>query len=72
MVDKQLKAQQMQKRLFMEEKKRIKVLKFGGKSLANGEGLNQVLSIVENKVKQGDRLALVVSAVVSLVPSSSR
>lgn len=47
---------------FAPEKKRIKVLKFGGKSLANGEGLNQVLSIVENKVKQGDRLALVVSA----------
>lgn len=47
---------------FKKDKKKIKVLKFGGKSLANGEGLNQVLSIVEEKVKQGDRLALVVSA----------
>jgi homoserine O-acetyltransferase len=44
------------------EEKKLKVLKFGGKSLSNGEGLNQVLSIIENKVQQGDRLAVVVSA----------
>lgn len=44
------------------EQKKLKILKFGGKSLSNGEGLNQVLSIVEKKVNQGDRLAVVVSA----------
>ena len=42
--------------------KKLKVLKFGGKSLANGKGLNQVLSIVEKKINEGDRLAVVVSA----------
>lgn len=45
-----------------DEIKRMKVLKFGGKSLANGKGLNQVLSIVEDRVNKGDRLTLVVSA----------
>ena len=42
--------------------KKLKILKFGGKSLANGKGLHQVLSIIEEKVQQGDRLAVVVSA----------
>ena len=44
------------------ENKRMKILKFGGKSLANGEGINKVVSIIENKVNQGDRIAVVVSA----------
>lgn len=44
------------------KKRRMKVLKFGGKSLANGEGLNTVISIIENKVKQGDKITVVVSA----------
>jgi len=42
--------------------KRMKVLKFGGKSLANGEGLNRVLSIIEKKVKAGEKITVVVSA----------
>lgn len=42
--------------------KRMKVLKFGGKSLANGDGLNRVLSIIEHKVNEGERIAVVVSA----------
>ncbi|NIK92995.1 bifunctional aspartate kinase/homoserine dehydrogenase I [Mangrovimonas sp. CR14] len=42
--------------------KRLKVLKFGGKSLSNGEGLNRVLSIIESKVSDGDRIAVVASA----------
>jgi homoserine O-acetyltransferase len=42
--------------------KRIKVLKFGGKSLANGKGLARVISIIEDKVNNGDRIAVVVSA----------
>ena len=42
--------------------KRIMVLKFGGKSLANGKGLDRVVSIIEDKVNQGERIAVVVSA----------
>ena len=34
------------------KKKKMKVLKFGGKSLANGEGLEKVISIIKNKVMQ--------------------
>lgn len=44
------------------KKRRMKVLKFGGKSLANGEGLNKVISIIENKVKEGEKITVVVSA----------
>jgi homoserine O-acetyltransferase len=44
------------------KKKRMKVLKFGGKSLGNGEGLNNVISIIENKVNNGDKISVVVSA----------
>ena len=40
----------------------MKVLKFGGKSLANGEGLNKVVSIISDKVSQGEKIAVVVSA----------
>jgi homoserine O-acetyltransferase len=45
-----------------KKQKKLKVIKFGGKSLANGNGLNQVLSIIEEKSRQGERLAVVVSA----------
>ncbi|RPD97743.1 bifunctional aspartate kinase/homoserine dehydrogenase I [Aureibaculum marinum] len=44
------------------ETKRMKILKFGGKSLANGEGINKVVSIIKDKVAQGERIAVVVSA----------
>ena len=44
------------------KRRRMKVLKFGGKSLANGKGLNTVLSIIENKVNAGERISVVVSA----------
>lgn len=40
----------------------IKVLKFGGSSLGNGEGFNNVVSIIENKFKNNERIAVVVSA----------
>ncbi|OXB09016.1 bifunctional aspartate kinase/homoserine dehydrogenase I [Flavobacterium plurextorum] len=40
----------------------MKVLKFGGKSLSNGEGLNKVVSIISDKVSQGENIAVVVSA----------
>ena len=42
--------------------RKMKVLKFGGKSLANGDGLNKVISIIENKVNNGERISAVVSA----------
>ncbi len=42
--------------------KRVKVLKFGGKSLANGDGLNRVLDIITTKVKGGENIAVVLSA----------
>ena len=40
----------------------MKILKFGGKSLANGKGLETVLSIISNKVAQGQEISVVVSA----------
>lgn len=42
--------------------KKVKVLKFGGKSLANGEGLDTVLGIITDKVADGESIAVVVSA----------
>lgn len=41
---------------------KVKVLKFGGKSLSNGEGLGSVLEIVKSKVDNGEKIAIVVSA----------
>ncbi|GIZ09198.1 bifunctional aspartate kinase/homoserine dehydrogenase I [Flavobacterium sp. UMI-01] len=40
----------------------MKILKFGGKSLSNGDGLNKVVSIIEDKVNKGEEIAVVVSA----------
>lgn len=42
--------------------KRIKVLKFGGKSLSNGEGLGRVLETIISKVKAGENIVVVLSA----------
>lgn len=44
------------------KKARMKVLKFGGKSLSNGKGLDSVLSIIENKVNKNELISVVVSA----------
>ncbi len=41
---------------------RIKVLKFGGRSLSNGEGLERVLEIISGKVSEGENIAVVLSA----------
>ena len=41
---------------------KVKVLKFGGKSLSNGEGLERVLDVIVNKVKNEENIAIVVSA----------
>ena len=40
----------------------LKVLKFGGTSLANGEGLERVLEIIRQKHQGGERLVVVLSA----------
>ncbi len=42
--------------------KKVTVLKFGGKSLSNGEGLGRVLEIITNKVNQEANIAVVLSA----------
>ncbi|MEY2671254.1 MAG: hypothetical protein RLZZ577_1570 [Bacteroidota bacterium] len=40
----------------------MKILKFGGKSLSNGDGLDKVVAIILDKVNQGEKIAVVVSA----------
>ncbi|MEZ7499970.1 bifunctional aspartate kinase/homoserine dehydrogenase I [Flavobacterium sp. Arc3] len=45
-----------------KNKKQMKIVKFGGKSLANGEGIDTVLDIIEEKIKQDEKIAIVVSA----------
>ena len=45
-----------------EKSKKVKVLKFGGKSLSNGEGIGRVLEIVTSKVEEGENIAIVLSA----------
>lgn len=42
--------------------KKMKILKFGGKSLANGEGLQRTIAIIKNKVEDQEKIAVVVSA----------
>ncbi|KAB5490015.1 bifunctional aspartate kinase/homoserine dehydrogenase I [Flagellimonas hadalis] len=41
---------------------RIKVLKFGGKSLANGEGIERVLKVIAKRAENKEHFAVVVSA----------
>lgn len=45
---------------FKEQK--MKVLKFGGKSLANGKGLTNAIEIIANKYKAGEKITIVASA----------
>ncbi|PKA99144.1 aspartate kinase [Flavobacteriaceae bacterium MAR_2009_75] len=56
--------EQLLRPIFSEngKSKRLKVLKFGGKSLANGEGLGRVLDIITDKVNTGENIAVVLSA----------
>lgn len=44
------------------KKKGMKVIKFGGKSLANGEGLQRVIKIIDNKLSKEEHIVVVVSA----------
>ena len=41
---------------------KMKVLKFGGKSLANGKGLAHAIEIIASKYKNGDKVTVVASA----------
>ncbi|WP_417363562.1 bifunctional aspartate kinase/homoserine dehydrogenase I [Galbibacter sp.] len=43
-------------------KNKMKILKFGGKSLANGEGIKNVVEIINRSVQNQERIAVVVSA----------
>ncbi len=40
----------------------MKILKFGGKSLANGKGINHVVSIIAKRFFDGEPISVVVSA----------
>ena len=40
----------------------MKIIKFGGKSLSNGKGITKSIDIIENKVTNGDKIIVVVSA----------
>ena len=42
--------------------KKVKVLKFGGKSLSNGEGIGRVIDVITSKVNGGENIAVVLSA----------
>ena len=41
---------------------KLKILKFGGRSLSNGEGIGRVLEIISQKVEQSENIAVVLSA----------
>ncbi|MBL4939923.1 MAG: bifunctional aspartate kinase/homoserine dehydrogenase I [Lutibacter sp.] len=41
---------------------KMKVVKFGGKALANGVGLDNTLAIIRKKINAGEKIAVVVSA----------
>ena len=43
-------------------KKKMKVVKFGGKSLANGKGLEHAIEIIKNKHQNKEKITIVVSA----------
>ncbi len=40
----------------------MKILKFGGKSLANGKGIQTVVDIIEKRAKKGEAITVVLSA----------
>ncbi|BDW92988.1 hypothetical protein MACH07_18200 [Flagellimonas marinaquae] len=48
--------------VFQKSTERIKILKFGGKSLANGEGIERVLNIIGKRYDEQEHFAVVVSA----------
>ena len=44
------------------KEKKVKILKFGGKSLANGKGIQNTMDIIKTKVEAKEKIAIVVSA----------
>ena len=40
----------------------MKILKFGGNSLKNGEGISNTINIIEKNIKNNQKIAVVVSA----------
>lgn len=48
--------------VFQTNTERIKILKFGGRSLANGEGIQRVLNIINKRYEDKEHFAVVVSA----------
>lgn len=42
--------------------KKIKIVKFGGRSLANGKGIETVVKVISSKVNNGEHIAIVASA----------
>ena len=42
--------------------KKMKIIKFGGKSLANGKGLKNAIQIISNKFKNGEKITVIASA----------
>lgn len=48
--------------VFQKNTERIKILKFGGKSLANGEGIGRVVNIISKRYEEEEHFAVVVSA----------
>jgi homoserine O-acetyltransferase len=49
-------------KLKRKTRQKVKIVKFGGRSLANGEGLEKVLQIIQKKVEQGEKIVVVASA----------
>ncbi|PKB42018.1 aspartate kinase [Cellulophaga sp. RHA19] len=56
--------EQLLKGIFSDQKSTedLKVIKFGGKSLGNGEGISNVVGKIESKIKAQENIAVVVSA----------
>ncbi|WP_435313731.1 bifunctional aspartate kinase/homoserine dehydrogenase I [Cellulophaga fucicola] len=56
--------EQLLKGIFNDHKntEELKVIKFGGKSLANGEGISNVVAKIKSKVNDKENIAVVVSA----------
>ena len=46
----------------LPKQKKIKIVKFGGRSLANGKGIEKVIKVISSKILNGEKIAIVASA----------
>ncbi len=46
----------------LSKQKKIKIVKFGGRSLANGKGIEKVIQVISSKIHHGEKIAIVASA----------